>query len=194
MRLLSPAPARIDADLFKDLMSPDRLATYPRESRAFLRVDISIRAYWHTLFDTVPKLLELSGPDGQAIFLPFMDWARENKLSFDWTFFLWVYKWLTQSQFRDQLSEELMLSMMSASASRWLGYDRDVDALGVVLGSTALDGAVVGWKMNSVYCRLEQVERLTFEEPLPPPDDFFGYFVTPRFELDHFPGWRPLPL
>jgi uncharacterized repeat protein (TIGR04061 family) len=175
-------------------MSPDRLFTYPRESRAFLRVDISIRSYWHTLFDTVPKLLELSGPDGQAIFLPFMSWARENKLSFDWTFFLWVYKWLTQSQFRDQLSEELMLSMMSASASRWLGYDRDVDALGVVLGSTALDGAVVGWKMNSVYCRLEQVERLTFEEPLPPPDDFFGYFVTSSFELDHFAGWQPLPL
>lgn len=193
MRLLSPAPARIDADLYEDLANPGRLGLYPRKSRSYLRIDISLRAYWHTLFDSCPLLLDLSGPDGASIFHPFMAWARQEKLSFDWTYFLWVYQWLAQSEFRDRLTEDLLFSMMTASAARWLGYDRNVDDLGVVIGTPLIGGAVVGWKMDSVYCGLNQVERLEFEEPLPAPDGLFGYFFTPSLRLGHFPGWQPMP-
>jgi uncharacterized repeat protein (TIGR04061 family) len=194
MTPLSPAPVRIDAELYHELANPARQELYPRESRGYVRIDVSIRTYWHTLFDTVPRLLDLTGPDGKAIFLPYMDWARDQKLSFNWTYFLWVYKWLQQSEFRDRLDTDLLLKMMSASASRWLGFDRDTDHCGIVLGSRSLPGAaVVGWKVNSVNTQIIRVERTEFEDALPAPDEEFGYFFTPGFALDHFPGWRPIP-
>ncbi|ATQ67691.1 MULTISPECIES: methanobactin biosynthesis protein MbnC [Methylosinus] len=194
MSLLPTAPVRIDADLYDDLANPARQSLYPRDSRGFIRIDISLRAYWHTLFDTCPRLLELSGPSGGAIFLPFMAWARENNLAFDWSFFLWVYVWLQQSEFRERLDEDQLLPVMTASATRWLMIDRDIDACQIVLGSRSLAGAaVVGAKIDSIHCRLEQVQQVEFEKPLPLPDGEFGYFLTPGFEIDHFPGWRPLP-
>jgi uncharacterized repeat protein (TIGR04061 family) len=193
MSPLSPAPARIDADLYDDLSNPARQSFYPRNSRSFVRIDHSIRAYWHTLFDTCPQLLELSGPDGAAIFVPFMAWARERRLSFNWTYFLWVYQWLLQSELRDRLSEHVLLPIMTASATRWMMLDRDPDSCAIVLGSASLRGAVVASKYKTIYSGLEQVEYLEFEEPLPAPDDQFGYFVAQSFELDYFPGWRPIP-
>lgn len=194
MSPLSPAPVRIDADLLEDFANPARQDAYPRNSRGYVRVDISIRAYWHTLFDQVPQLLELSGPDGRAIFLPFMEWARENGLSFNWTYYLWVYEWLLQSEFRDRLGTDLLLKMMSAAAGRWIGIDRDTDRCAIVLGSRLLDDAVVvGWKLNSLSTTVIPVERIEFEDPLPSPTGLFGCFFTPGFELENFPGWQPIP-
>jgi uncharacterized repeat protein (TIGR04061 family) len=194
MSLLSPAPVRIDADLFEDLANPARQGCYPKDSRGFVRIDISLRSYWHTLFDTCPQLLELSGPDGRAIFIPFMAWAREKNLSFNWTYFLWVYQWLTQSEYRDQLDDHILLPIMTAAATRWMMLDRDTDCCTIVLASPSLKGAVIASKYNTIYSGLEQVEHVEFDDPLPVPQDQFGYFVTPSSEIDYFPGWRPIPL
>jgi uncharacterized repeat protein (TIGR04061 family) len=146
------------------------------------------------LFDTCPRLLDLTEPDGNAIYMPFMAWAVENKLTFGWSFFLWVYDWLLRSEFRDRLGEEQLLPLMTAAATRWMMLDRDTDKCQLVLGSRSLGGAaVVAAKIDSIYCGLEQVQHVQFDEPLPAPADEFGYFTTPTFELDHFPGWRPIP-
>ena len=193
MSSLSPAPVRIDAELYEDLANPARQNSYPEDLRGYVRIDISLRSYWHTLFDTCPQLLELSGPDGRAIFIPFMAWAREQKLSLDWTYFLWVYQWLLQSEFRDRLDEHVLLPIMTASATRWMMLDRDMDSCAIVLGSASLNGAIIGSKYNSIYSGLEQIELVEFDSPLPAPDNQFGYFVMPGFEFDHFPGWRPIP-
>ncbi|KAF2988752.1 methanobactin biosynthesis cassette protein MbnC [Methylocystis sp. MJC1] len=195
MTCLSPAPARLDADLLDDFANPERQSAYPRESRAYVRVDISIRAYWHALFDQVPELLELSGPDGRAIFLPFMEWARAKGVTFNWAFYLWVYGWLMQSGFRDRLGRDLLLRMMSAAAGRWIGVDRDTDRCALVIGSPMLEGAVVvGWKLKSLQTTVIPVERLDLEEPLSSPAGHFGCFYAPSFDLDYFPGWKSIPL
>ncbi len=194
MSPLSPAPVRIDADLYEDLANPARHDAYPRTSRGYVRVDISLRAYWHFLFDSVPQLLELTGPDGRAIFLPFMEWAKERKLSFNWTYFLWVYEWLLQSEFREQLEPDLLLKMMATSAARWTGRDRDTDCCGIVLGSPLIGSkAVVGWKLSNLQTQIIPVEQVEFDQPLPVPGEHFGYFTVPGFDLDHFPGWLPIP-
>jgi uncharacterized repeat protein (TIGR04061 family) len=195
MSPLSAAPVRIDADLGDDLTNPMRLDAFPRESRAYVRIDISMRAYWHILFDAVPEFLELSGPDGRAIFLPFMKWARHSGLTFNWAYHIWVYEWLLQSEFKDRLRTDMLVKTLGAAAGRWLGRDRDPDSRGLVLGSALLDGkAVVGWKINTIHTSLIEVEQAEFDPPLPPPSGgHFGYFTTPEFELDHFPGWRPIP-
>jgi len=194
MSRLSPAPVRIDADLLEDFADPARQDAYPRDSRGYVRIDISIRAYWHTLFDQVPQLLDLCGPDGRAIFLPFMQWAKEKKVSFNWAFYLWVYEWLLQSEFRDRLDTDLLLKMMSAAGGRWIGTDRDTDHCVIVMGCRLLEGSVVvGWKLNSLATTVIPVERIEFEEPVPSPSGLFGCFYAPTFELDRFPGWQPIP-
>jgi uncharacterized repeat protein (TIGR04061 family) len=195
MSLLSPAPARIDADLYDDMTIPGRLGAYPRESRSFVRIDISIRAYWHVLFDAVPDLLELSGPDGAAIFNPFMEWAHEKRLTFDWTYHLWVCEWLLQSHFAERIEPDLLLKLMAAAASRWSGRDRDLSYCGIVLGCPLIgtDVAVAGWKLSSIETRFIEVERVEFGVALPPPEGNFGYFKTPGYELDFLPGWSPIP-
>lgn len=191
MTLVSPMPARIDSDLYNVLNVPARQTDYPRESRAFVRIDTSLRIYWHTLFDICPRLLELAPPDGLTIFRPFMAWAAEQNLSFDWSYYLWVYRWLQQSEFRDGVDDDLLQTMAGASAARWAVMDRSADA-GLVFGSAGMPHLVVGWKCHTLDNGRE-IELIELEEPLPEPDEQFGFFTLPRFELDHFPGWRPIP-
>lgn len=193
MAPLSAAPVRIDAELYEDLANPARQNRYPRESRGYVRIDISLRTYWHALFDTCPQLLDLSGPDGRAIYIPFMAWAREKELSFNWTYFLWVYQWLAQSDFRDRLDENILLPMMTASATRWMMMDRDPASCAIVIACRSLNGAVIGRKYDTIYAGLEQIEHVEFESPLPAPESQFGYFITPTSEFDYFSGWRPIP-
>lgn len=190
MSLASPVRAEIDKDLFDALTVPSVHARYPRDSRAFVRIDTSLRIYWHTLFDTCPQLLELAPPDGLAIFRPFMTWAAEQNLSFDWSYFLWVYEWLRISEFRDRSSEELLLTLMGASAARWAVLDRSSEC-GVVLASPETSELVVGWKWRSVDGGRE-VELLELENPLPPAKGF-AFFTLSAFEFGNFPGWRPVP-
>jgi uncharacterized repeat protein (TIGR04061 family) len=188
----SLALPRIDADLLDALTVPARQGDYPRDSRAFVRVDTSLRIYWHTLFDICPGLLDLSGPDGLAIFRPFMAWAAAEKLSLNWTCYLWVDVWLAQSAFRDRVTPDLRLSLMGASAARWATGDRS-EAGGIALGGADLPDLVCGWKTRSILSG-RRIEQFTLEEPLPPPDGPFGFFTIAGDDLsDGFPGWTPIP-
>jgi uncharacterized repeat protein (TIGR04061 family) len=191
MHLASPAPASLDRDLYDALTVPARQSDYPSDSRAFVRIDTSLRIYWHTLFDICPQLLQLAPPDGRSIFLPFMAWAAERNLSFDWSYYLLVYQWLQQSEFRDRLSEELLLNLVGASAARWAVLDRSSES-GIVVGSASCPKLVVAWKCHRVDGGRE-VELLELEEPLPTPDEEFGFFTLPGFEIGAFLGWRPIP-
>lgn len=186
---LSYPPARTDRDLYPSLMSVEECEKFPRDHRSYVRIDTSLRVYWHTLFDICPSLLELSGPDGMAIFRPFMAWAARRRLAFDWSFYLWAYVWLRESEFKDRLEDgELLQAIMGASAARWAILDRSRDC-GIVLGCAETNDLVVGWKCNSVRIG-RQVELIQPEEPLPSPVDTFGYFTRPSVDLGGFPGWQ----
>ncbi len=191
MTLLSPN-VRIDRELFDALTDPSRINDYPVDSRAYGRIDVSLRAYWHALFDSCPELLELSGPDGMSIFRPFMAFAREKELCFSWTYYLWVYEWLKQSEFRSRLTDENRVSLMGASAARWAIRDRGPDC-GLIIGRGGAPTLVVGWKCHTVHTG-RQVELIEPEEPLPAPKETFGYFTVSDFDIDLFPGWRSIPL
>jgi len=184
-------PRTIDSELLDALMVPSRQADYPRDSRAFVRIDTSLRVYWHVLFDICPELLELSGPDGLAIFRPFMAWADERQLSMNWTFYIWVYHWLLESEFREQVTKELAQSLTAASAARWANGDRSTNG-GIVLGCADFPELIAGWKCHTVNGGRE-IECLELEEPLPMPQGRFGYFTVAKFELDNFPGWSEIP-
>ncbi|WP_211327666.1 methanobactin biosynthesis protein MbnC [Solilutibacter pythonis] len=182
----------IDTDLLDALTVPARQGNYPRESRAFVRIDTSLRVYWHTLFDICPGLLELSGPDGLSIFRPFMAWANEQKLSLNWTYYLWVDIWLRQSPFRDQVTPGLRYALMGASAARWATGDRS-EFQGIALGGADVPDLVCGWKTASLDGGRE-IERIELEEALPAPGTPFGHFLLPARSLDDgFPGWQALP-
>ena len=186
-----PEPRTTDSELLDALMLPARQADYPRDSRAFVRIDCSLRVYWHLLFDTCPELLALNSPDGLAIFRPFMAWAAPHQFSMNWSYFLRVYQWLLHSEFRDQVSVELARSLTAASAARWATGDRSANS-GIVLGCSDFPELIVGWKCRRVNGGRE-VERLELEEPLPLPQGRFGYFTASKFELDDFPGWSEIP-
>ncbi|MBJ2180556.1 methanobactin biosynthesis cassette protein MbnC [Pseudomonas veronii] len=184
--------ARTDSDLLDALSVPERQGDYPRDSRAFVRIDSSLRVYWHTLFDICPSLLELSGPDGLAIFRPFMSWAAEQRLSLDWTYYLWVDVWLQQSPFRQQLTPTLRYSLMGASAARWATGDRS-ECNGIILAGADLPDLVCAWKTQSLE-GARAVERIELSEPLPTPAAAFGFFTVTGRNLDEgFPGWTDVP-
>ena len=123
--ILLSLPSRTDRDLYPALMSPELNAKYPTDHKAFVRIDTSLRMYWHTLFDICPELLELSGLDGMSIFRPFMAWAGEKKLAFDWSYYLWVYAWLRQSPFKERLlADDKYLRSVMAALRRALGDPR----------------------------------------------------------------------
>ena len=52
---------------------------------------------------------------------------------------------------------------------------------------------VVGGKPADLESGRE-IETLELEDPLPDPTTPFGWFTTASRSLDHFPGWRDLPL
>ena len=186
-----PRLVSVEADLLDAMMVPARQGDYPRNSRAFVRIDTSLRLYWHTLFDACPGLLELDSPDGLSIFRPFMTWAHEQRLSMNWACHLWLYRWLRESPFSSRLTPELMLSLVGAAAARWATADRGVDG-GIAIGCADQPELVVGWKCHSVSGGRE-VACFSLEEPLPSPEDDFGWFTLPGFELDRFPGWSQIP-
>ncbi|EZI24946.1 methanobactin biosynthesis protein MbnC [Pseudomonas extremaustralis] len=189
VRGLSP---RTDADLLDALSVPERQADYPRDSRAFVRIDSSLRVYWHTLFDICPGLLALSGPDGLAIFRPFMGWAAEQRLSLNWTYYLWVDVWLQQSQFRQQLTPALRYSLMGASVARWATGDRS-ESNGIIVSAADLPDLVCAWKTQSLEGARE-VEQIELSEPLPSPAAAFGFFTVASRNLEEgFPGWTDVP-
>ncbi|WP_457796299.1 methanobactin biosynthesis protein MbnC [Methylocystis sp. S23] len=191
MNLASPLEPRIDAELFDWLTDMRPQKQIPRESRAFVRIDASHRAYWHALFDICPQLLKIASPDGLAILRPFMSWAQTQDSTFDWSFYLWVYQWLEQSEFQDRVDEDLLITMMGASVARWANFDRSPDC-GIVLTSIRTDKIVIAWKCRTASGRRE-VEIVELEEPLPEPSAPFGFFITPEFELPAFAGWRDIP-
>ena len=189
VRGLSP---RTDADLLDALSVPERQADYPRDLRAFVRIDSSLRVYWHTLFDICPGLLALSGPDGLAIFRPFMGWAAEQRLSLNWTYYLWVDVWLQQSQFRQQLTPALRYSLMGASVARWATGDRS-ESNGIIVSAADLPDLVCAWKTQSLEGARE-VEQIELSEPLPSPAAAFGFFTVASRNLEEgFPGWTDVP-
>jgi uncharacterized repeat protein (TIGR04061 family) len=176
-----------DSALLGALTRPARIFEYPTDSREFVRIDASIRIYWHHLFDICPLLLEMSPPDGDGIFRPFMDWADTSGITFDWNWYLWVYEWLLQSKFRDRLNENILLEIMGAAAARWAVLDRGSNS-GVVIGCRDTINLVAGWKCQSVQTG-RQIEMLEIED-LPKVPDTFGIFFVPSFDLTDFPGWQ----
>ncbi|GGB46851.1 hypothetical protein GCM10011505_29960 [Tistrella bauzanensis] len=194
----------IDTDLLDHLTVPARHHELGEGSRAWVRVDTSLRIYWHTLFDICPGLLMLDAPDGRpsdgmSIFRPFMAFAAERALSFDWSYYLWVDVWLSASPFRDRMTMDLRLTLMGAAAARWAITDRGPD-VGIVLAARDPYGAdplalplVAGWKPASMETGRE-IETLDLDEPLPAPATPFGWFTTRGRDLDSFPGWADLPL
>jgi uncharacterized repeat protein (TIGR04061 family) len=178
-----------DCDFFPAFTRPALLRALPRDSRAFVRVDVSLRAYWHQIFDICPSLLQLSGADGMTIFLPFFEFVEAKKLTLDWNFHLWLYLWLKESQFRESVNEDILLELMGAAAARWAVLDRGRNC-GVALGCQENDHVVIGWKCNCVDAG-RQVELVEIAN-LPRPQQFFGCFFLGEFDLHHFPGWEEL--
>lgn len=191
MTLIRPSRVRIDSELLDALSAPGSQQNYEDDPRAFVRIDHSLRIYWHTLFDVCPGLLRLSGPDGQNIFRPFMAWAAEQGLSFNWSYYLWVYIWLRQSEFRDLLDGDLRLSLMAASAARWATFDRS-KAAAVALGCVEMQGLVCGFKPCALDASVT-VEYLELEKTIASPNELFGFFTLSGPEIDRFPGWYPIP-
>lgn len=172
-------------------MAPSLHDNYLSDSRTWVRIDNSLRIYWHTIFDIAPQLLDLSGPDGQAIFQPFMAWAEERRLSMNWTIYLWIHRWLLQSGFRDRVTPELVRTLVASSAAHWAVMERGPEC-GIVIGTTVFPEIVVGWKQHTIDGGRE-IEQLELDEPLPAPPDGAGFFTVRDFEIDRFPGWSPIP-
>ena len=191
MTLIRSSRVRIDTELLDALSTPASQQSYADDPRAFVRIDHSLRTYWHTLFDVCPGLLRLSGPDGQSIFRPFMAWAAEQGICFDWSYYLWVYIWLRQSEFRDRLDGDLRLSLMAAAAARWATFDRSTAAV-LALGCKETQGLVCGFKSCALDASVT-VEYLELEKTIASPDGLFGFFTLLRPEIDRFPGWYPIP-
>jgi uncharacterized repeat protein (TIGR04061 family) len=187
---ISPSSTEKDYDLFPAFTRPHMLQALPKDSKAFVRVDVSLRAYWHTIFDICPLLLDLAEQDDMAIFRPFMDYVEEKNLSLDWSFYLWIYDMLKQSRFRDRLGDELLLQLMGAAAARWAVLNRGRNC-GLVVGCRDISTIVASWKCHQLEAG-RQVEQLEVEG-LPAPDGLFGCFYLPGFELDVFPGWEDIP-
>jgi uncharacterized repeat protein (TIGR04061 family) len=191
MTLVRSSRGRIDSELLDAMSSPASQQNYADDPRAFVRIDHSLRIYWHTLFDVCPGLLRLSGPDGLSVFHPFMAWAAEQRICFNWSYYLWAYIWLRQSEFRDLLDSDLRLSLMAASAARWATFDRS-KAAAVALGCMEMQGLVCGFKPRAVDASMT-VEYLELEKAITSPDELFGFFTLLGPEIDRFPGWRPIP-
>jgi methanobactin biosynthesis cassette protein MbnC len=120
-----------------------------------------------------------------------MAWAAEQRICFNWSYYLWVYIWLRQSEFRDLLDSDLRLSLMAASAARWATFDRS-KAAAVALGCMEMQGLVCASKPCALDASMT-VEYIGLNAPLPSPDGMFGFFTLLGPEVDRFPGWRSIP-
>lgn len=190
--MLKPADLSLrDTALLDDLLNPDARSRYPQGTRPQVRVDMSIRIYWHALFDICPSLMALHDVDGADFFESFMAWSAQQGLSMDWHWYLWVWRFLAESSWQDQVQAGMKEELMAAAVARWALIDRS-GAYGVVLGCDDTDDWLVAWKPQSLeHGRV--VERITLEGAAPRPPQDLGWFTCDAPELSHFPGWQALP-
>jgi uncharacterized repeat protein (TIGR04061 family) len=181
----------VDNDLLDALLQPDLQAAYPRDSRAFVRIDTSLRVYWHTIFDACPDLLRLADADGLAIYRPFMAWANARQLSMNWAIHLWLHEWLTASPFKGDITSAVTETLMSAAAARWAISDRS-EQCGIVITAIGVPTYIACWKCHRVD-QGRQVERIELDAPLPLPTIRLAYFPVLTFELDRFDRWHAIP-
>lgn len=187
---LVPSLGLTDTALLDALLRPDDQGNYPADSRPFVRIDCSLRAYWHAIFDAVPDLLQLDAPDGLNLFREFMRWADTQQLSMDWSLYIQLHNWLTHSHFAPAITVELSQALYCAAAARWATADRS-EAIGIALGSPAFNELILGWKCDSLEGGRE-VEMFELADSLPAPEASGGFFTLAERELDSFPGWQPI--
>jgi methanobactin biosynthesis cassette protein MbnC len=154
---------------------------------------LSMRAWWHVIFDPCPNLLKICPPDGGDIFQRFMKWADGARPSMRWSLHLHLFSWLlADEKYSGAITDSLLIEGIAAAASRWAIFDRGPQA-GLVIGCQRLkDRVVVGWKCRSATkARTINMLKVSGELKL---DDFWGCFEVEGAELKSFGPWQKIPL
>src|SRR3990167_542333 len=106
-------------------------------------------AWHHHLFQHVPTLL-LAEKNEQTILKPFLAWAKQNKLSMDWTLHIHLLDWLYHDERYSHLrSGDLVESCLKGACIRWLlsGLEH-VNIKGMMMASPYLRGIGIGIKKS----------------------------------------------
>jgi methanobactin biosynthesis cassette protein MbnC len=153
----------------------------------------ALRAWWHTLFDPCPQVLHgLCPPDGVDLFERFLAWADEARPSMGWSLHLHLLRWLLRdARYSASVTEEMLIELLAAAASRWTIYDRSLEG-GLVIGCQRLGARVVtGWKCHTPD-QGRTVHLLHLSRP-PALEDLLAFFTVGGFDLERIGPWERIP-
>jgi hypothetical protein len=109
-------------------------------------VQANIRVLWHQLFDPLPKVSEFLGADLNSVFEEFLEFSNRYKLSLDWKICLYFFEFLAEKNILSSSDQSLVLELLAAGASRWIGASIGSD-IALKITSSYLSGfAIVGIK------------------------------------------------
>lgn len=118
------------------------LARHPAITRKYARYWDALCPYWDVLYERCPDVVELSQPDGMAVFIGFIKAAQLERLPMDWTLYLNLYRWLERSRFRQKVGLEHLQGLILTAAACWSVSDRSPD-IGILLVHERWPGKVV---------------------------------------------------
>jgi methanobactin biosynthesis cassette protein MbnC len=178
--------------VYQSYLSYEKCQTLEVGTREREAANISLRAWWHVMFDPCPTLLKVCPPDGGDIYQRFLKWADEARPSMRWNLHLHLFSWLlADEKYASAITDASLVEGMAAAASRWSIFDRSPNA-GIVIGCQRLkDRVVVGWKGRSAT-KPRTINMLKVAGDLKL-DDFWGCFEVEGGELKSFGPWQKVP-
>ncbi|GBR15302.1 hypothetical protein AA0616_0523 [Komagataeibacter nataicola NRIC 0616] len=119
-----------------------------------------------------------------------MEWAYEHRDPLDWTLHLSVYDWLAQSPLAGKLTKQVCREVRAVAAAQWAALDRS-SFLGIAIAHSSDPTWTVAFKARNVHL-VRSIEEINIGSPPSPPENGFGYFLIPSWDLETFPGWTLL--
>ncbi|MFP2872754.1 hypothetical protein ACLEIY_10985 [Acetobacter tropicalis] len=181
-----------DCDLRDWMTNPAIGKELDQNSREFNRLDVCYRAYWHAIFDPSQHLTDINSSVSGGIFIPFMSWAQLHGITFGWSLHIWILRWfLSDPLLQRYATPAFSDDMRSIAAALWTVSDKS-QTKGIIIGDASSETWIAGWKTRSVD-KIRVVEKLDLSEPIELREYDFGYFLSPFWDIDEFPGWKSIP-
>lgn len=168
------------------------LARHPAITHKYSRYWEALCPYWDVLYERCPDVVQLSPPDGMAVFIGFIKAAQLERLPMDWTLYLNLYRWLSRSKFRQQVGHEQLRGLTLTAAACWCVSDRSADA-GILLAHEAWPGKVVRALKADPQRGPASVEVREAHAGCPAPSWDFTYCPLEGGERDDCVMWLPIP-
>lgn len=128
------------SNIAKACLNPRHARLLRPESKEYAYSLSSLKNLWHIIYDFAPSLLSLDPPDGKRLFESFLNWAEEERISFNWSIHSQILFWVHEfSSLKTRINNKICIELLRATAISWM-RNNDETYMGIIVASSVFPG------------------------------------------------------